>query len=49
MLREFVYEVSRRLGLSADLIEKDFLLHQILLDLSKVDFQKSSHLRVEVA
>lgn len=37
-MREFVDEVSRRLNKRGDLIEKDFLLHLLLLDLSKTKF-----------
>jgi len=37
-MKEFVEEISRRLGLGKDLIETDILLHRILLDLSKTDF-----------
>lgn len=37
-MREFVDEVSRRLNKRGDLIEKDFLLHLLLLDLSKTNF-----------
>lgn len=39
-MKEFIGEVSRRLGLNADLLEKDFILHTILLDLSKTGFSK---------
>jgi len=39
-MKEFVEEVSRRLGLSKDLIETDLLLHRILFDLSKTDFAR---------
>lgn len=39
-MKEFVEEVSRRLGLSKDLVEMDLLLHKILLDLSKTGFVK---------
>ena len=37
-MREFVEEVSSRLGLDKSLVEKDFLLHQILSDLSNSNF-----------
>lgn len=39
-MKEFVEEVSSRLGLGKDLIEKDLLLHQLLLSLSRTDFAK---------
>ncbi|MHA1596659.1 MAG: nucleotidyl transferase AbiEii/AbiGii toxin family protein [Candidatus Asgardarchaeia archaeon] len=37
-MREFVEEVSKKLGLDKNLIERDFILHQILLDLSNTSF-----------
>ena len=37
-MREFVEEISSRLGLDKGLIERDLLLHQILLDLSNSNF-----------
>ena len=39
-MKEFVEEISRRLGLDRDLIETDLLLHKLLLDLSRRDFGK---------
>jgi len=39
-MKEFVEELSRRLGLSEDLIETDLLLHGILFDLSKTEFAR---------
>ena len=39
-MKEFIGEVSKRLGLNADLLEKDFILHTMLLDLSKTGFSK---------
>jgi len=37
-MREFIEELSSRLGLDKGLIERDLLLHQILLDLSNSSF-----------
>ena len=37
-MREFIEEISSRLGLDKGLIERDLLLHQILLDLSNSNF-----------
>jgi predicted nucleotidyltransferase component of viral defense system len=37
-MKEFIYQVSRELKTGADLVEKDFLLHTILLDLSRTKF-----------
>lgn len=37
-MKEFVIEVSKKLDAEPDLIEKDVLLHSILLDLSKTKF-----------
>lgn len=38
-MKEFVNEVSRVLKIERrDLVEKDFILHQVLLDLSKDEF-----------
>ena len=37
-MRGFIEEVSSRLGLDKGLVERDFLLHQILLDLSDSHF-----------
>jgi len=37
-MKEFIEAVSRKTGAREDLIEKDILLHQILLDLSKTKF-----------
>ena len=37
-MKEFVEQVSKKLNTRADLIEKDFMLHLILLDLSKTNF-----------
>jgi len=40
-MKEFVEEVSKRLKLDKSLVEKDLLLHQILLDLSKTSFAEN--------
>ena len=37
-MREFIEEISRILELPIDLLEKDFILHRILLSLSKTKF-----------
>ena len=37
-VRKIVEQVSKKLNTRADLIEKDFMLHLILLDLSKTNF-----------
>ena len=37
-MKEFVEQVSKKLNARADLVETDFLLHLILLDLSKTNF-----------
>jgi len=37
-MREFIEEISRILELPTDLLEKDFILHRILLSLSKTKF-----------
>ena len=39
-MREFVAQVSKKLNARADLTEKDFLLHTILLDLSMTNFSE---------
>jgi predicted nucleotidyltransferase component of viral defense system len=45
MRGEFAEEVSRILGLrNAELIEKDLILHQLLLDLSNIDFFRENFL-----
>ncbi len=40
-MREFVAQVNKKLNARADLTEKDFLLHTILLDLSMTNFSEN--------